>query len=108
MKQSKAAKIVDLLAATDLSNKKISEEVGCSAAYVRAVQQRLLGGGMSKADKRYVPEKLRRTRDRYASDPEYRQSRIDNSKRWAASNRDRVNAIQRAYRARAKERGAQI
>lgn len=41
---SKTEQILDLLEKTDLSNKEIAERVGCVAAYVRTVQQRLLHG----------------------------------------------------------------
>lgn len=51
--QSKQAKILDLLEATNLNNAEIADAVGCVPAYVRTVQQRLLNGGITKADARW-------------------------------------------------------
>ena len=112
---SKAQKIIDLLATTDLSNKEIADRIGCLAEYVRVVQQRLAGTDWETRN----PEKVRRRKAeyfkrRYATDQEFR-------KRWNALSvayakarcavdpefRARGVAHRRAYAARVRARRQQ-
>ncbi len=59
---TKSERIRRALSETDKTREQIARDVGCLPAYVRVVEQRLLGGGLSKADRGYRErnaEKLR-------------------------------------------------
>ena len=62
-------------------------------------------------DQAWTPEELaelerrrRHDRERYATDPEYRQRRLDITRAWRERNRERHNAYQRAYMREWRER----
>ena len=52
--QSKKQRILDLLETTDLTNRQIASLVGCGPEYVRTVQQRLIQGGRTKSELRWL------------------------------------------------------
>lgn len=74
--QSKKHRILALLEHTDLTNAEIARDVGCHTAYVRVVQQRLVHGGRTPSEvawqKANQPIETQRRRERYHSDPAYR------------------------------------
>ena len=74
--QSKKQRILDLLEKTDLTNAEIARDIGCLAAYVRVVQQRLVHGGQTPSEaawrKANQPVETQRRRERYQADPAYR------------------------------------
>ena len=112
---SKAQKIIDLLATTDLSNQEIAAQIGCLGAYVRVVQQRLAGTDWASRN----PEKVRRRKAedfqrRYATDQEFRKRWNGYSVAYAKSRcavdpefRARRAAHKRAYTARVRARRQQ-
>ncbi len=71
-------------------------------AYVRVVTRQRKGAGHSKNDRKYLENGGRdlqnnRRRDRYASDPAFRQYRLDTYQKWKAENLDHVLAYARWY-----------
>jgi hypothetical protein len=70
---SKSDRIRKLL---HISNAEIAKRIGCCEAYVRAVRQRTSLSGNpinSNAVLTYAPTHYKRKRERYASDPEFRE-----------------------------------
>ena len=67
---NKAEAIRTLLATTELSTKEIAAEVRCGDSYVRNVQQRMLGGGLTDADRNWRlrnPDRCREHKRAYFS-----------------------------------------
>lgn len=79
--QTKSAKIIDLLAKTDLTREQIAGRVGCLPSYIRTVEQRLAAEPGNKPEQRWY----RRNREtvlarmraysaaKYWGDAEYRE-----------------------------------
>jgi hypothetical protein len=99
---SKAARIRELYA-NGVPNRAIAAQVGCSVEYVRvAARQRVLPGGRSEADQRYMGTHadqlttwkreytLLYQRERYANDPEFRRRRLDASAKSKKKARERA------------------
>lgn len=82
-KKTKSAKIIDLLAKTDLTREQIAARVGCLPAYVRVVEQRLAAEPGNSPEQRwlqrnretYLANMRKRFVERYANDPEFRARR---------------------------------
>lgn len=113
-KQTKSAKIIDLLAKTDLTREQIAARVGCLPAYVRVVEQRLgAEPGQAPQDRwrqrnreTYLARMRERFAERYANDPKFR-ARQQKSVREAArkrrrdpARRQKVLEYEREYRRR--------
>lgn len=60
-----------------LSTHAIAAELGCHDAYVRAVKQRMLAGGLTAADRRWQASEYRREMNRQRSQKYYRKLRGD-------------------------------
>lgn len=74
---TKTDQIKAFLEHSNLSSREIADAVGCSPDYVRAIRQRLIGGGTSAADKKYLAafvarHGVHRNTHRYRTDTEYR------------------------------------
>ena len=108
---SKAARIRELLQETDLSNQEIAAEVGCLDAYVRVVQQRLMGVSHDRNWRannldRYQRSQREYNKNRYRDDPEYRERKYDATRRWVEKNKDHYLAYHREYNQRRKEKAS--
>lgn len=81
--KSKSARIIDLLATTDLTRAEIAARIGCLPEYVRVVEQRLAAEPGNRPEERwqkrnkvaYLARMRERYADRYANDPEFRERR---------------------------------
>lgn len=86
---TKSERIRDLVK-LGMTNAEIAHYVGCQQSYVRAVRQRIAGGGLSAADRKYFakPETLIKRRhyqaERYWSDPAFRQANLQASLNYRA------------------------
>jgi hypothetical protein len=109
---TKAEKIRELTAKhPGLSSPEIGKRVGCSGAYVRAVQQRQKGGGLSAADRAYDEKFMAehgrsssafRSFNKYHTDAKFRAKCNARSTRWRKENQERKKATERAYYFRKK------
>jgi hypothetical protein len=89
---SKADRIRKLL---HLSNAEIAKRIECHDGYVRAVRQRTSAGGNpvnSNAILAYAPTEYERRRERYASDPTFREKVRAQRKEWTRRRRDEARA----------------
>lgn len=75
---SKTRMIADWLA-FGCSPAEVAEQVGCSADYVRAVRNRLRN--QERYGSQASPAELARLRERYASDPEFREKQLQKNRR---------------------------
>ena len=81
--KSKSARIIDLLATTDLTRAEIAARIGCLPEYVRAVEQRSEAEPGNSPDQRwkmrnretYLARMRERFADRYTNDAEFRERR---------------------------------
>lgn len=89
---TKTEKIKELLK-LDLTTKQIAEHVGCRQSYVRAVKQRVAGGGLSKADINYLsrPDVAMRRKhyfaERYWQDTGFRERMLERQRSYRARQR---------------------
>lgn len=98
--KSKAARITDLLATTDLTREQVADRVGCLPAYVRTVEQRLVGNCAAKRWKERNPEFVReyeKTRNVYRAERRRQRRLVDPE----FCERERAQA--RAYQQRKRE-----
>ncbi len=77
-------------------------------AYVRVVTRQRKGSGRSEHDRKYMESGGRdlqnnRRRDRYASDPAFREYRLDTYRKWKAANQGHVLAYARWYHANVRQ-----
>ncbi len=89
---SKAGQIRKLLQFADLD---IAQRVGCAESYVRTVRQRTSADGCaqhSPGDRKWHPMHWGYRRERYASDPGYRERRRNINARSAAKRRAEARA----------------
>lgn len=89
---TKADQIRALLRRGTLTNNAIAERVGCSADYVRAVKQRRDGGGVSKADRKWIAAYVQEHgitpgSMRYRNDAEYRERQNARKIAWRHAQR---------------------
>lgn len=89
---TKTEKIKNLLK-LDLTTKQIAERVGCRKEYVRVVKQRVAGGGLAKADLKYLSRpdvKLKRNHynaERYWQDTGFRERMLERQRSYRARQR---------------------
>lgn len=94
-----------------LTSGEISERLGCNDAYVRAVWQRMKGGGKSAADRAYEeryriehgrsPSTVCRER-RFRRNPNLKAKWLEQIARWKANNPEKQRGYERTSRARKK------
>ena len=57
----------------------------------------------TKVEYEYMMRKAARNRERYRTDPEYRERHIEAAKKWAKENREKRNAYNREWMRRKRE-----
>lgn len=100
MKKSKSAKIIGLLATTDLTREQIAAKVGCLPAYVRVVEQRLIaepGDAPARRWQKRNPDRQRKYRRDYMrrrrrTDPAFRERQRQYSIRYYHRKKAEANA----------------
>jgi hypothetical protein len=86
-KINKASWILDLYDGKR-TTREIADMVGCSDAYVRVVARQRGPSGISDIDRRYVSSNLKRIKDwqvkyqrnRYRTDPEFRERKLESAR----------------------------
>ena len=111
---TKSDRILALLEHTEMTRAQIARDVGCLPAYVRVVEQRLAGNCAAQRwlerNPEYYQKALDYKRVRYATDPEFRERKLDSDVRYKRERyrsdpefRQRVLETHARYRARKRE-----
>jgi hypothetical protein len=92
----------------DLKPNCMAKTIDKYMAYVRVVVRQRKGEGRSEHDIRYMENGGRdlqnnSRRDRYASDPAFRERRLDAFRKWKGANREHLLAYARWYHANVRQ-----